>query len=78
VIIETIRSYESTGGRMHPDFTPSYGIPYAVVDGSTPLVPVTFGNTSESDRGAPDGPTGLSHSCRRDHECAIHREFGWS
>jgi hypothetical protein len=58
VIIATIRSYESTGGRMHPDFTPSYGIPYAVVDGSTPLVPVTFGNTSESDRGAPNGPTG--------------------
>lgn len=57
-IISTIRSYESTGGRMHPDFTPDYGIPYAVVDRSTPLVPVTFDNTSESDRGAPGGPAG--------------------
>ena len=52
-IIATIRSYESTGGRMHPDFTPDYGIPYCVVDNSTPLVPVSLGNTSESDRGAP-------------------------
>ena len=57
-IIATIRSYESTGGRMHPDFTPSYGIPYAVVDNSTPLVRVSLGNTSESDAGAPGGPLG--------------------
>jgi hypothetical protein len=57
-IISTIRSYESTGGRMHPDFTPSYGIPYCVVDDTTPLVPVTFGNTSESDKGEPGGSTG--------------------
>jgi hypothetical protein len=57
-IIATIRSYESTAGRMHPDFTPSYGIPYCVVDNSTPLVPVSLGNTSESDRGAPGYPAG--------------------
>lgn len=57
-IISLIRSYESTGGRMHPDFTPSYGIPYCVVDNSTPLVPVSLGNTSESDKGAPGYPTG--------------------
>jgi len=53
-----IRSYESTGGRMHPDFTPSYGIPYCVVDNSTPLVPVSLRNTGESDRGAPGYPAG--------------------
>jgi hypothetical protein len=52
-IISTIRSYESTAGRMHPDFTPSYGIPYCVVDNNTPLVSVSLRNTSESDRGAP-------------------------
>ena len=57
-IISLIRSYESTGGRMHPDFTPSYGIPYCVVDDSTPLVNVSLRNTSESDRGAPGYPTG--------------------
>jgi hypothetical protein len=57
-IIATIQSYESTAGRMHPDFTPYYGIPYAVVDENTPLVPVSFGNTSESDKGAPGGATG--------------------
>ncbi len=57
-IISTIRSYESTAGRMHPDFTPSYGIPYCVVDNSTPLVSVSLRNTSESDRGAPGYPTG--------------------
>jgi hypothetical protein len=57
-IISLVASYESTGGRLHPDFTPNYGIPYAVVDNNTPLVPVTFGTPSESDKGAPGGPTG--------------------
>src|SRR5688572_26541210 len=57
-IIQTIKSYESTGGRMHPDFTPNYGIPYAVVGDETPLVPVSISNTSESDLGAPGGPSG--------------------
>jgi hypothetical protein len=57
-IIATIQSYESTGGRMHPDFTPSYGIPYCVVDDNTPLVSVSLRNTSESDRGAPGYPAG--------------------
>jgi len=57
-IIATIQSYESSGGRMHPDFTPNYGIPYCVVDENTPLVQVAFGNTSESDKGAPGEPAG--------------------
>jgi hypothetical protein len=57
-IVATIQSYETTGGRLHPDFTPTYGIPYAVVDNSTPLVTVALGNTSESDAGAPGGPIG--------------------
>ena len=41
-IIATIAGYESTGGRLHPDFAPDFGIPYSVVDESTPLVPVQF------------------------------------
>jgi hypothetical protein len=57
-IISTIQSYESTAGRLQPDFTPNYGIPYAVVDQNTPLVRVTFGNASESDAGAPGYPVG--------------------
>jgi hypothetical protein len=36
--------------RLHPDFgPPPYGIPYVVVDGSTPRVTVAFGYDDESD-----------------------------
>lgn len=48
-ILQTIKTYESTGGRVHPDFGSGYGMPYCVVDNQTPLVPVTLSNTSESD-----------------------------
>ena len=42
--------------RLHPDFgPPPYGIPYVVVAGSQPRVPVTFGYDDESD----DGLAGL-------------------
>ena len=38
--------------RLHPDFgPPPYGIPYVVVAGDQPRVPVTFGYASESDTG---------------------------
>ena len=38
--------------RLHPDFgPPPYGIPYVVVSGDQPRVPVTFGYASESDIG---------------------------
>ena len=38
--------------RLHPDFgPPPYGIPYAVVSGDQPRLPVTFGYASESDTG---------------------------
>jgi len=57
-IIALIASYESSGGRLHPDFAPDFGIPYCVVDENTPLVPVAFSNTGESDRGYPGGPVG--------------------
>ncbi|HET6349736.1 MAG TPA: hypothetical protein VFH88_11700 [Candidatus Krumholzibacteria bacterium] len=57
-IISRIKSFESTGGRLHPDFTPNYGIPYCVVSGDTPLVPVDFSYASESDKGAPGRPSG--------------------
>lgn len=50
-IINKIKSYESTAGRLHPDFAPNFGIPYCVVDSNTPLVPVVISNLSESDRG---------------------------
>jgi hypothetical protein len=44
--------------RMHPDFgPPPYGIPYVVVSGSQPLVPVTWTlYGSQSDPGAPGEP----------------------
>jgi hypothetical protein len=51
---------------MHPDFggdsgepeAPIYGMPYIVVSGSQPLVPVTFEYDDESDIGAPGRPAG--------------------
>ncbi|MDQ3281513.1 MAG: hypothetical protein M3Q69_08875 [Acidobacteriota bacterium] len=51
---------------MHPDFggdsgdaeAPIYGMPYVVVSGSQPLVPVTFEYDDESDSGAPGRPPG--------------------
>jgi hypothetical protein len=51
---------------MHPDFggdsgdpsAPTYGMPYIVVDGTQPLVPVTFDYDDESDFAAPGRPPG--------------------
>lgn len=51
---------------MHPDFGgdsgdpdyPIYGMPYIVVAGTQPLVPVTFDYGDESDIGAPGRPPG--------------------
>jgi hypothetical protein len=51
---------------MHPDFggdsgdpsAPIYGMPYVVVDGTQPLVPVTFDYDDESDIAAPGRPPG--------------------
>jgi hypothetical protein len=51
---------------MHPDFggdsgdssAPIYGMPYIVVSGSQPLVPVTFDYDDESDIAAPGRPPG--------------------
>jgi hypothetical protein len=43
--------------RVHPDFgPPPYGIPYVVVDGTQPRVPVTFEYDDESDPGIPGLP----------------------
>jgi hypothetical protein len=52
--------------RLHPDFggdsddpsSPIYGMPYIVVSGSQPLVPVVFDYDDESDTGAPGRPPG--------------------
>jgi hypothetical protein len=55
-IIAQIKSYDHH--YVHPDFGGGYGIPYVVVGNETPLVQVTLGNTSESDKGYPGGPTG--------------------
>ncbi|HKW13271.1 MAG TPA: hypothetical protein VJS69_02180 [Candidatus Krumholzibacteria bacterium] len=57
-IIATIESYEGTRGRVHPDFTPRYGIPYCVVGDETPRVDVEMRNTRESDTSDPDGVSG--------------------
>ena len=51
---------------MHPDFGPDsgdpsapiYGMPYIVVDGTQPLVPVAFDYDDESDVAAPGRPPG--------------------
>ncbi|MGZ7039906.1 MAG: hypothetical protein ACXVJO_17145, partial [Thermoanaerobaculia bacterium] len=55
-----------TSRGMHPDFggesgddsSPIYGMPYATVSGSQPLVPVVFDFDDESDYGAPGRPLG--------------------
>ena len=46
----------STG--LHPDFGTTFGIPYVVVDGAQPRVPVSFFYDDESDTAAPTGPPG--------------------
>lgn len=60
-------AYLGGAGRgMHPDFGgdsgdpayPIYGMPYIVVSGTQPLVPVTFDYDEESDYGAPGRPLG--------------------
>ena len=52
--------------KLHPDFggdsgdasAPTYGMPYVIVGGSQPLVPVAFDYDDESDSGAPGRPPG--------------------
>ena len=59
-------SFVGAARGLHPDFggdsgdpdAPIYGIPYAVVSGTQPLVPVTFEYDDESDHGAPGRPAG--------------------
>ena len=60
--------------RLHPDFgPPPYGIPYVVVAGDQPRVPLTFVEYgSESDAGSP-GLLRLSHPGRSAVASALHR-----
>ncbi|HEX8172890.1 MAG TPA: hypothetical protein VF824_20315 [Thermoanaerobaculia bacterium] len=59
-------NYIGASRGMHPDFggesgdpeAPIYGMPYIVVSGSQPLVPVTFEYDDESDFAAPGRPPG--------------------
>jgi hypothetical protein len=59
-------SFIRASQRLHPDFggdsgdaaAPIYGMPYIVVTGSQPLVPVVFDYADESDPGAPGLPPG--------------------
>lgn len=59
-------AYVGATRAMHPDFggdsgdpdAPIYGMPYVVVSGTQPLVPVTFDYDDESDIGAPGRPPG--------------------
>ena len=48
-----LASMNASTTHLHPDFgsNPTYGIPYVVVPGSQPLVPMTFQYASESDPG---------------------------
>ncbi|HEY8550937.1 MAG TPA: hypothetical protein VIL35_13345 [Vicinamibacterales bacterium] len=58
---QTRRLHPDWGGSAHDPGDPHaiYGIPYIVVPGSQPLVPVTFVDYGdESDAGAPNRPTG--------------------
>jgi hypothetical protein len=43
---------------LHPDFGTTFGIPYVVVDGTQPKIPITFQYDDESDHGAPGLPPG--------------------
>ncbi len=43
---------------LHPDFGTTFGIPYVVVEGGQPRVPVDFYYADESDTAAPTGPPG--------------------
>jgi hypothetical protein len=56
----TRRLHPDWGGSAGDDDNPNaiYGIPFVVVPGSQPLVPVTFGYDDESDVGAPGRPPG--------------------
>ncbi len=59
-------SYIGASGGMHPDFggdsgepsAPIYGMPFIVVSGAQPLLPVTFDYADESDVAAPGRPPG--------------------
>src|SRR5437870_1895674 len=59
-------SFIGTTRGTHPDFggdsgdpsSPIYGMPFIVVSGSQPLLPVTFDYDDESDYGAPGRPLG--------------------
>src|SRR5882757_11344966 len=59
-------SYVGATNGMHPDFggdsgdssAPIYGMPFVVVSGAQPLLPVTFDYDDESDMAAPGRPPG--------------------
>src|SRR3954454_21518988 len=59
-------AYVGAAPGMHPDFAgdsgassaPIYGMPFVVVAGSQPLLPVTFDYADESDAAAPGRPPG--------------------
>ena len=63
---DAFMTFVGRGRGVHPDFggdsgdpsAPIYGMPYIVVSGSQPLVPVTFDYDDESDYGAPGRPVG--------------------
>ena len=75
-----IASMGATTG-LHPDFgeDPDNGIPYIVVPGTQPKVPVTFGYESESDPGPYPIPTNVPieggvNSTGDRHTCIIDRD----
>jgi hypothetical protein len=57
---DSIIEYIGPADGMHPDFgsVMEYGISYGVVPSNTPLIPVTFLYSDESDTGAPGRPPG--------------------
>ena len=74
-IISTIKGYDHH--YVHPDFGGGYGIPYCVVGNETPLVQVSFRNTSESTRAIPADPTGYPIPHRGQDRWPLLREWRW-
>ncbi len=71
-----------TGTSLHPDFGANwnggpFGIPYVVIDSTTPPVPVTFGYADESDPGPYPVPRGAPVEGGSDRHILVVDRDGW-
>ena len=70
------------GAHLHPDFGANwnggpFGIPYVVIDSTTPPVPVTFGYADESDPGPYPVPRGAPVEKGSDRHVLVVDRDGW-